>query len=798
MLLSLSWLKEFTPYHGPVEDLAHRLTMVGLEVEEIKRPFQHLSGVVVGLVLERESHPNADRLSVCKVDIGSGEALTIVCGAPNVQSGQKVAVAPVGTRLPGGLTIKKAKIRGQASQGMICSETELELGTDSSGIMVLDDSLIVGSDLIQALELDDYVLDIGVTPNRPDCLSVLGLARETAAIFDLPLSMPTLNLMEDGSLNCPEQVKIVIDDPSGCPLYQARIISGCRIAPSPARIRYRLMAVGIRPINNIVDITNYILMELGQPLHSFDMDLLKGNLIRVARAGNRMELKTLDDQVRKLDENDLLIWDEQDPIALAGVMGGSDTEIHSGSVNVLLECAVFDPLSIRKTARRLGLSSESSFRFERGVDQAGSPFALDRAAALMADLSGGRAAAGVSLSQPRPYASRTIFFRPSKANSLLALDVDEEYCRKNLDLLGCTVKTTQGGLEVVPPSFRPDLEREVDLIEEIGRIYGLDKIPEHLPRVKKSLGQKPLDLRFAFESGVKQWARGLGLNEAVNYSFVGTADLDLLCVDQKNRVKVFNPLSEEQDVMRTDLLPGMLQTLRHNLGHGNTRLKMFEAAGSFFADPQSETGVRETPRLGIMLYGSRYKRQWPHPQEEFDYSDIKGLVEHLVKMFTGKKPDFTSLTEHSYLSPAVLCRAAGADMGILGRVKPDVSRVYKARKDVWFADINLDRLQDLQTLREISFEPLPRFPVVKRDITIAAPMNLRYQEVVDVVYGSGISILEDLTLVDVYLPGGAAEKNMTFRLTYRHPDRTLKDKDVDTVHQKLAESILNRLPVRFS
>jgi phenylalanyl-tRNA synthetase beta chain len=798
MLLSLSWLKEFTPYEGSVDELAHRLTMVGLEVEEIRRPFGHLKGIIVGHVLERKPHPEADKLSLCRVDAGSGETLSIVCGAPNVSAGQKVAVAPVGTELPGGLMIKKAKIRGQVSQGMICSESELELGADSSGIMVLDDDCSVGSSITEALGLEEYVLDIGVTPNRPDCLSVLGLARETAALFDLPLGMPSVELMEDRSINCAEQVKILIDDPSGCPLYQARLISGCQVSPSPAHIRYRLMAVGIRPINNIVDVTNYILMELGQPLHSFDRDLLKGSVIRVARARDGMSFKTLDDQARKLDKDDLLIWDEHNPVALAGVMGGADTEIHPESRNVLLECAVFDPLTIRKTARRLGLNSESSFRFERGVDQVGSAFALDRAAALMGDLSGGRVAFGVSLSEPRPYKSRSLVFRPARANALLSLDVDDEYCLKNLALLGCKVKKAEHGFEVEPPSYRPDLEREVDLFEEIGRIYGLDRIPEHLPRVKKSLGQKPLDERFAFISRIKQWAAGLGLNEVINYSFVGTADLDLLGIDSKNRVKVFNPLSEEQDVLRTDLLPGLLQTLRQNLGHGNSRLKAFEVANSFFPDPLSETGVKETGRLALLLHGARHKDRWPYPEEEYDYSDIKGLVENLVKIFTGKSAKFSEGGKHSYLSPAVLCSCDNQELGILGRIKSDISKNYKARKDLWFADINLDVLQDMHNSKQVSFENLPRFPVVKRDMTVVAPMYLKYEQITDVVSSSGVFILEDMTLVDVYFPENVQEKKMTFRFTYRHPEKTLKDKEVDKVHQKLADSILDKLPVRFS
>ncbi|WP_028574735.1 phenylalanine--tRNA ligase subunit beta [Desulfonatronovibrio hydrogenovorans] len=798
MLLSLSWLKEFTPYDGSVDELAHRLTMVGLEVEEVKRPFAHLSGLVVGHVLERSSHPDADKLSLCKVDIGTGEPLSIVCGAPNVASGQKVAVAPVGTELPGGLVIKKARIRGQLSQGMICSETELELGSDSSGIMVLKSDLAPGSGLIEALNLEECVLDIGVTPNRPDCLSVLGLARETAAVFDLPLGLPCFDLQEDESVDCPSQLEVIIDDPSACPLYQARLISDCRVGPSPDWIRYRLMAVGIRPINNIVDVTNYVLMELGQPLHSFDRDLLSGSRIRVARARQGMKFKTLDDQSRELVSTDLLILDEQNPVALAGVMGGADSEIHSASQNVLLECAVFDPLTIRKTARRLGLSSESSFRFERGVDQVGSRFALDRAAALMQELSGGRVANKVSLAQPRPYKPRSISFRPARANSLLALDLDQEYCQKNLELLGCRVSPDQTVFQVEPPSFRPDLEREVDLIEEVGRLYGLDRIAEHLPRIKKSLDQEPLGQSFDFISAIKSWGKGLGLNEAVNYSFVGNSDLDLLGIDQESRVKVFNPLSEDQDVLRTDLLPGLLQTLKHNLGHGNNRVRVFEVARSFLPDPDSETGVSETNRLAILLYGPRHQGHWPYPDEESDYSDIKGYVENLVRVFIGTKADFRPDPDHSYLLPGVECLAGDAVLGGLGRVNPDLARSYKARKEVWFADIDLDQLRIIHGSRQISFQTLPRFPVVKRDMTVVAPLDLKYQQVVNLVMDAGQKILEDLTLMDVYLPKGTGEKNMSFRFTYRHPEKTLKDKEVDKVHQRLADLILKKLPVRFS
>ncbi|WP_045211411.1 phenylalanine--tRNA ligase subunit beta [Desulfonatronovibrio magnus] len=798
MLLSLTWLKEFTPYEGTVEELAHRLTMVGLEVEEIQKPFAYLSGLVVGHVVEKKAHPDADKLSLCQVDIGTGELLPIVCGAPNVASGQKVAVAPVGTVMPNEMLIKKAKIRGQVSKGMICSEIELELGSDSSGIMVLDEGLKPGTGLIQALNLEEYVLDIGITPNRSDCLSVLGLARETAAIFDLPLTIPWLNLQENHSLNCNSMVRVVIDDSYGCPLYQARIISECEVKPSPAAVRYRLMAVGVRPINNIVDVTNYILMELGQPLHSFDNDLMKGELVRVDRATDGMKFTTLDGQQRTLAKDDLLIWDAERPVALAGVMGGAETEIHKDSRNVLLECAVFDPLSIRKTARRLGLSSEASFRFERGVDHPGSRFAIDRAAELISSMSGGTVAGGVSQAEPRPFQSVSVNFRPSKVGSLLAIDVDADYCRKTLSGLGCVLSDGDNEFKVTAPSYRPDLEREVDLIEEVGRIYGLDRIPEHLPRIKKSLGQQPLDLSFDFIVRIKDWARGLGLNEVVNYSFVGRSDLDAIGGEETYRVDVFNPLSEDQNVLRTDLLPGLLQSLRHNLGHDNNRLKVFEVARAFFSHNQSETGVKEINRLAVLLYGARHSGQWPHIEDDFDYADIKGLLENLTKVFVRLPVNFIQEFNHSYLSPAVRFICNDVELGFLGRVKPDIARIYKARKDIWFADIDLDELQKIFLDQEISFVSLPRFPVVRRDMTIIAPMDIKHDQIMDVVLGSGANILEEATLTDVYYPENSAEKNMTYRMTYRHPDKTLKDKEVEKVHQKIAQDLTSKLPLRFA
>jgi len=511
MFVSLQWLREFVPYQGGVQELADRLTMQGLEVEAILDPFQSIAKIVVGHVLECADHPDSDHLHVCTVDVGTGEALQIVCGAPNVAEGQKVPVALIGTTMPDGMQIKKGKLRGVASHGMICSEREMGLSEEHSGIMVLPESFVPGALLVDALGLEREVIEVSITPNRADCLSVLGIARETALGFGLPLTMPTLNLVEDASAGKAEDaLRIDIADGELCPVYRARVLTGAAIRKSPDWMRYRLLAIGQRPISNIVDVTNYILFELGQPLHAFDRSLLKGGVIRVAPACDGQTITTLDGQERKLLGSDLLIWDAERPVALAGVMGGANSSISDASTEVVLECAIFRPGTIRKTARRLALPSEASYRFERGVDQVGSLFALERAAQLMAETSGARVLAGIAMSEPKPWAEREHTFRIARCNALLGLELTPEFCRITLTGLGCTVNDTDSAnWRVGSPSHRLDLEREVDLFEECGRVHGLDRIPAVLPKISKSLESVQMsDTEFGFIQQLKAWGCG--------------------------------------------------------------------------------------------------------------------------------------------------------------------------------------------------------------------------------------------------------------------------------------------------
>lgn len=797
MLLSLNWLREFTPYEGDVQELADRLTMLGLEVEEIFNPFKDIEGVVVGHVVSREKHPDADKLSLCKVDVGEAEPLDIVCGAANVAAGQLVPVAKVGVVLPGGLAIKKSKIRGQASCGMICSEKELGLAEASEGIMVLPEGLSPGAGLIDALNLDACVIDVSITPNRADCLSVLGLAREVAAAFNLPLTMPETAYVEEGP-DCNECIKIEIDEPELCPVYRVKVIKGVKVGPSPAWMRYRLTAVGQRPISNVVDVTNYVLFELGQPQHAFDLDKVEGAQIIVKRAADGEKCVTLDNQERILTERDLLIRDAVKPIGLAGVMGGANSEMTDDSSDVLLECAVFKPATIRKTARSLGIPSEASYRFERGVDQPGSLFAMNRAVRLMHKTAGGKVLPGVAMSEPLPFTPPVLRFRPAMAVKLLGIELSDDFCRKTLTDLGCAVASKGAGeYAVTPPSYRLDLEREVDLIEEVGRVYGLDRIPPVLPRVAKNLDDKGAETQFAFFGRVRDWAVGAGLREAVNYSFVGHADLDILSLDADCRVSVANPLSEDQNVMRPLLAPGLLQTVRHNLAQGNTSLRIFEVAKVFHASETSETTCLEHARLGLIQTGGRNPDAWPWTRESAEYADVKGLIEHFLAAFKLPRATFEKIPARPWLAPEVEVRIDGRAVGAIGRVKTEIAEEYHARQDIWLAELDLDALRALSAEGVIKFRELAKFPPIRRDLTLVAPKTLAVADILAKVDAQNAPLLESVALVDLFTPEDAAQHNLTFRMTYRHESRTLKDKEVDKVHTALTTALTQNLPVKL-
>ena len=807
MLLSLNWLREFTPYAGTAQELGDKLTMLGLELEDIVRPYEGIRDIVVGHVLTCAPHPESDHLSVCTVDAGKAAegVLDIVCGAPNVAAGQKVPVALVGTTMPGGLVIKKAKLRGAPSHGMICSERELGLSDDHSGIMVLDAAAPVGERLIDVLKLDTELLEIGVTPNRADALSVLGLAREVALACDLPLTMPSFDLNEQGA-DWTGAYPVSIADPALCSLYQLRLIENVAIKPSPAVVRYRLQAVGVRPISNIVDVTNYVMMELGQPLHAFDRDRVEGGII-VSPAVAGEKLVTLDGQERLLEPGDLLIRDHAKPVALAGVMGGANSEMTDGSRHVLLESAVFRPGTVRRTGRRLGLSSEASYRFERGVDQGGATFALNRAAAMMADLSGGTVRAGISGQEPAPWTAPVVRFRCRRAASLLGLapeEVSPAFCSHTLEKLGCTLapETKDAGdpdaFRVETPSWRQDLTREADLVEEVGRVYGLDRLPETLPAVERPLDRagEP-ESRHAFLFRVRHWGSGLGLNEVINYSFTGHADLDRLALGKEDRIDILNPLSEELNVLRTALAPGLLNNVRTNIAHGAAGLRLFEVASTFQADTNCETTARETTRIAFALYGARHDTIWAWGDADADYPELRGVIEHFLAFLHLPAPVCTTVNEHPYLQPCVRFSVDGQEVGFGGRLNPRTADAYHARKPLWLAELDLDLLYRMQAGKKPRFAALPVYPPVRRDITVIMPRALSVASVLERIQGMKIATLEDACLIDLFEPEDREERNATYRLTFRHAERTLKDVEVDKERDAIANALVAGLGVKI-
>ena len=804
MLLSLSWLREFVPYNGTAEKLGEKLTMLGLELEGIERPFEGIKDIVVGHVQECGPHPESDHLSVCRVDVGD-EVLDIVCGAPNVAAGQKVPVARVGCTLPGGLVIKKAKLRGIPSHGMICSERELGFSDEHAGIMVLDTDAVPGTRLVDALNLDQEVLDISITPNRGDCLSVLGLAREVALAFNLPLTLPPADLAEAPTL-ASELVRVDRVDGSLAPLYYGRVLTDAKVGPSPAHIRYRLHACGIRPISNVVDMTNYILLELGQPLHAFDLDKVAEASIIVRGTEQGEKTTTLDGQERTLEQGDIAICDPHKIVGLGGVMGGLNSEIEDTSTRIFLEGAAFAPGHIRRTARRLGLHSEASFRFERGIDQSRTPYALDRAASLMARYAGATVLSGYVGVESHPVIPSPVPFCIERAEKLLGIELSVKFCHSTFEMLDCLVDIidsadTSGKAQewlVTPPAARTDIFREADLIEELARVYGVDKIPAAIPAVARNLSRAGLpQSKFSFLSGIRHWAVGVGLNETINYSFVAEKALDLFGIASEDRIMLQNPLSEDLNVLRPELAPGIMGAVCASLSKGAAGVRFFEVAHVFMSSIISETTAQESARLALVVTGARHDRLWPNSKGDQDYQDIKGIVEHLMhhQQLAGVKYVLDD-SGPAYLQPCVAIRHNKKCIGFMGRLTSDIAAEYNAKKEVWYAEIDLEILYKKSQHQLRRFAPLAVYPPVRRDITFIAAKTVRADEIIEAIHSIKCPILENIALIDSFEPKGKDEKNLTYRLTFRSATRTLKETEADKQRDTIAAKLPSLLQVR--
>ncbi len=790
MNVTLNWLKAYIDFEFSPSELADRLTMLGVEVESVKHLGTELEGVIVGSVTSIRPHPNADKLVLCQVDTGETEELQIVCGAPNAREGMLAPVATIGATLPVGLTIKSAKLRGETSQGMLCSEKELGLSGDAAGLMELLTDIPLGTPLSEALGLDDVVFELEITPNRPDCLSLIGVAREIRAETGNPLKLPTVDLQESG-INIRDLTSVTIGAPDLCPRYAARVIQGVKVTESPAWLQQRLESVGIGVINNIVDVTNFVLMEYGQPLHAFDYHKLTENRIVVRRARDDEQITTLDEVERELTSDMLVIADAEKPVALAGIMGGYNSEITETTCDVLLESAYFNPLSIRATAKALGISTEASYRFERGADPGAVLAALDRAAQLIAELTGGTICDGIVDVYPGQQPLTEIQLRPERVNFVLGTTIETAEMVQILDRLGFDVDITGKVYQVVVPTFRSDVTREIDLIEEIARVYGYDNIPTTLPK-----GDIPVPAptpKTEARRRIKHFLLAAGMMEAVNYSFCDPNCFDKIRLNAddplRNTLQLRNPLSPEMSVLRTTLTPGLLENAQHNRNHQIDTIALFEIGGVFVHDGKEKEPERVTGVLAGQIGEGVYSDPYRHP----DFFDIKGLVEGMLEVcgvvdWTLQKTD--ALTFHPGRNAEVLL--GNRRIGVFGEVHPEVLENYDLPYKAYLFEFDLEGLADAATFAK-RFEPISIYPKVARDLAIVVDKETLSDMPTELIYTTGGDSVDSVRLFDVYegeqVPEG--KKSLAYTITYHSATETLTDKAVNTLHDEVVKC-LNR------
>ena len=798
MKVSLSWLKDYVRIETDIHDLTSALTMAGLEVESIADPFDYLEKVVVVRIIEIKPHPGAGKLKICRVDAGD-RILQVVCGAPNVKENLLAPLALPGTVLPDGSLLAECEIRGQTSEGMLCSERELELGEDGSGIMVLPGDLQTGCNIARAIGLSDYILEIGLTPNRSDCLSVIGIAREIAAIQKFKIKYPDVR-RPGKNKEIFDFTSVRIEAPEHCPRYSAGLVTDITVAPSPFWLRKRLISVGQRPINNIVDITNFIMLECGQPLHAFDFDLLAENRIVVRTATKGETFITLDRKERILDPDMLMICDGKKPVAIAGVMGGLNSEIGNSTKRVLIESAYFDPLSIRKTSKKTGLSTEASYRFERGVDPEGTVKALVRAAGLVTEMGNGKLIKGIIDEYPLMQKTETIELNISATGRVLGTELDKSTIRSLLESIEFKVKNSgTDTIKVTPPSFRVDIARPVDLMEEAARLYGYNRIPASLPLMQSETSQ-PLKTLVIREK-LKNIMTGLSFTEAINYSFISESSCDLLNLssdDPKRRLlHVLNPLTEEQKVMRTSLVPGLLETMHRNLSQQIRNLKLFET-GKIFLSKGNESLPEEIEMAAGLMTGGRYSQAWYENDTDCDFYDIKGAVEGLLAGFNIDNVRFTkmpvelcSYTRYGYTAQII---AGNETIGIIGEVHPEVLGNFDLKQKAFIFELNCNTVLSLSD-RDKTAGQLPKFPASTRDITIITDKNIEAMSVLEKINSIGEKLIENTHLFDIFegasIPAG--KRSVSIRITYRSSEKTLEDGEVNNIHK----NITDRLTMEF-
>lgn len=789
MDLPMSWLGDYTDITGVTpKEYSDKMTMSGSKVEGVENLGAEIDKVVVGKVLGCEDHPDSDHLHVCMVDVGEDEPIQIVCGAPNVAVGQKVPVALNGSTLPGGMKIKKGKLRGVMSNGMICSHDELgiepsRLGYEPEyGILVLDETSEIGSDVKDLFGLNENVVEFEITSNRPDCFSIIGLARETAATFKKPFNVPTPTFKEVGG-DIKDMISVSISDPEKCTRYCARAVKNVKIGPSPKWMRERLEACGVRAINNIVDITNYVLLEYGQPMHAFDIRDIAGGKINVRRANDGEVIKTLDEEDRTLTSDDLVIADSDRAIAIAGVMGGFNSEIKDDTTTVVFESAMFDAASVRLTAQRVGLRTESSSRFEKGLDYTNTVPAIERACQLVEELGCGENVGGMIDVLGNVPESVSIKFRPEKINAFLGTDVSTEEMLEIFARLGIKADTDE--MMLYPPSWRPDLLAEADIAEEVARFYGYDIIPTTLMTGATTCGIKTPEQKL--ESEISTILTSQGMYEIYTYNFQSPSVLDKLNIpadsELRNQVKISNPLGEDTSVMRTTMAGSMLDTLSRNYNYRTKSAKLFELGRVYI--PNEKGQLPDEPRTLMMgMYG------------DVDFFDIKGVCEEMFSELHIENVEYERLTDNPVYHPgrSAVIKVNGKVLGVIGEVHPSVLRNFEIGTKAYMGELDFMTIFNASN-RDVKYTPLTKFPAVTRDFSIVVDASTPVAEIEKVMKKAGGKLLTKLELNDVYtgsqIPEG--KKSVMYKAEFKAPDRSLTGEEADNLHAKIVKNLGNEL-----
>ncbi len=783
MKVTYRWLKDFVDFSESPQEIARLLTEAGLEVEEVIPLVQPFQNVVVGKVLEVEKHPNADKLSVCKVQTNE-QTYQVICGAPNVQAGQFVPLAKVGAVLPNGMKIKKAKIRGVESFGMICSKEELGLEQHSDGIWAFDQEFPLGADVYQLLNEDqDWIIDIAVTPNRGDCLSVYGIAREVAALTGNPLKPLTPKVQEQLNEQTADIIKITIHDSEGCPRYAGRVIRNVKIGPSPEWMQRRLEAVGFRPINNIVDITNYVLAEIGHPLHAFDLNFIKGHEIHVRPSKAGDVFVTLDDKERQLPENTVMICDAERPVAIGGIMGGQNSEVTDQTTDILLESAYFKPERIAMASKKLGLSTDASQHFERGADPENVIRAIDYAASLMEKLADGQVAKGVVDVYPQPVQPRTIPLDVAKINRVLGTNFDRQTIQQKLEAIQLTVEKDK----VIVPTFRHDLSLVEDLAEEVARLVSYANLPA------KTYTTTFYEMPVSETENLLQFLRSellaLGLQEVFTQSMVRRSEAEAFNAEP---VAIKNPVSDDMAVLRPSLFAGMLKAVSYNLNRNNKDLHFFEI-GRIFTHFDGKHLPEQPYALAVVITGNRYLPGWNVPEQPVDFYDIKGYLEAFLNKLFLDNYQIILYDKASYLAKdqTVALTVNDEIIGLCGKLTEETCERFEIEREVYGFEINIDVLKK-HLIFDRQFQPIPKFPYSERDVAFLLDEEIQAADVVAFVEKNGGSLLKTVEIFDVYqgknIPQG--KRSLGLRLRYQSNERTLSDKEVDQYFQQIINKII--------